>query len=103
MYHDRLDEIVKSLPEGEAKDKLAEILKEESYDKVREKIKAFAAESADSDLSARLAALPGRGAGRRPFAGFVHSGHRARQNIVTERSRKSRPAPRSAATRATRC
>ena len=60
MYHDRLDEILKSLPDGESKDKLAEILKEESYDKVRLKTKAFAAESADSDLSARFAALPGR-------------------------------------------
>ena len=60
MLHDRLDEIVKSLPDGESKDKLAEILKEESYDKAREKIKAFMAEATDAELSARLAALPNR-------------------------------------------
>lgn len=60
MYHESLGEILKSLPDGEAKDKLAEILKEKSYDKVRELTKAFAAESADADLSARLAALPSR-------------------------------------------
>ncbi|MGD0382570.1 MAG: HlyD family efflux transporter periplasmic adaptor subunit, partial [Thermoguttaceae bacterium] len=60
MFHDRLDEIVKSLPDGETKDKLAEILKEESYEKAREKIKAFIAESTDAELSARLAALPSR-------------------------------------------
>ena len=60
MLHDGLEEIVKSLPDGEAKDKLAEILKEESYDKAREKIKAFMAEATDSELSARLAALPNR-------------------------------------------
>ncbi|MGA2798181.1 MAG: HlyD family efflux transporter periplasmic adaptor subunit [Thermoguttaceae bacterium] len=60
ILHDRLEEIVKSLPDGESKDKLAEILKEESYDKAREKIKAFAAEAADAELSARLAALAAR-------------------------------------------
>ncbi len=60
MLHDGLEEIVKSLPDGEAKDKLAEILKEESYDKAREKIKSFMAEATDSELSARLAALPNR-------------------------------------------
>jgi hypothetical protein len=60
MLRDCLDEIVKSLPDGESKDKLAEILKEESYDKAREKIKAFMAESADAELSTRLAALPSR-------------------------------------------
>ncbi|MGD0654334.1 MAG: HlyD family efflux transporter periplasmic adaptor subunit [Thermoguttaceae bacterium] len=60
ILHDRLDEIVKSLPDGETKDKLAEILKEESYEKAKEKIKAFMAESTDAELSARLAALPSR-------------------------------------------
>ncbi len=60
MFHDGLDEIVKSLPDGESKDKLAEILKEESYDQAREKIKAFTADLTDSELSARLAALPSR-------------------------------------------
>jgi multidrug efflux pump subunit AcrA (membrane-fusion protein) len=61
MLHDRLDEIVKNLPDGESKDKLAEILKEESYDKTREKIKAFTAEATDAELSARcLAALSAR-------------------------------------------
>jgi hypothetical protein len=57
-FHDRLNEIVKDLPDGEAKDKLAEILKEESYDKAREKIKAVLAELTDAELSGRLAALP---------------------------------------------
>jgi len=57
-FHYRLNEIVKDMPDGEAKDKLAEILKEESYDKAREKIKAVLAELTDAELSGRLAALP---------------------------------------------
>jgi multidrug efflux pump subunit AcrA (membrane-fusion protein) len=60
MLHDGLNEIIKGMPDGEAKDKLAEILKEESYDKAREKIKAFTAEAADAELAPRLNALAGR-------------------------------------------
>jgi hypothetical protein len=58
QFHEGLDEIVKSLPDGELKDKLAGVLKEESYDQAREKLKQAMADVTDSDLSGRLAALP---------------------------------------------
>jgi multidrug efflux pump subunit AcrA (membrane-fusion protein) len=58
QFHDRLDEIVKGLPDGELKDKFAAVLKEESYDQARIKLKEAMTDVTDSDLSGRLAALP---------------------------------------------
>ncbi len=56
----QLSEIVKDLPDGDLKNKLAGALKEESYDQMRAKLKEATAEAeaTDSELSARLAALP---------------------------------------------
>jgi hypothetical protein len=56
----QLDEIVKNLPDGEAKQNLAAILKEKSYDQMRAKLREAQVEiePSDADLSARLAALP---------------------------------------------
>jgi hypothetical protein len=60
MYRASLDEIIKNFPDGEAKENLAAIAKEESYDVLREKVRAFKHGLADEELSTRLAALPDR-------------------------------------------
>jgi multidrug efflux pump subunit AcrA (membrane-fusion protein) len=58
--HGQLSEILKELPDGEWKDKLAEVSREESYDLTKTKLKELIAQATDTDpeLANRLAALP---------------------------------------------